>query len=179
MLPFTLWFIKNTRSTIFYISLLVFLLVPLFCVWIFHLLYFASSCNSHFSLITLARILLTGTDGEGWGDDRVTSEGLAISLYALWEISRPNCWLTAVSFECGIHNISYFSALGPSKQFQGNSQHPSRFCHKYIIVFKFPQIHFSVGETELGKFKQLVKNHTNSVDLIVVDFGVRLKPDWL
>lgn len=109
----------------------------------------------------------------------MTSEGLSLPLYGLWEISRPNCWLTAASFECGIHNTSYFSALNPSKQFQGNRQHPSRFCHKYIIVFKFPQIHFSVGATELEKFKQPVKNHTNSVDPTVVDLGVRLKPDGL
>lgn len=154
MLPFTLWLIKNTRSIIFYISLLVLSC----CVWIFHLLYFTSSCNSHFSLITLARILLTWTEGKGWGDDRVTSEGLAISSSALWKISRPNCWLTAASFECGIHNTSYCSALGPSKQFQGNRQHHSRFCHKYIIVFKFPPNPFFSGrDCSLGSLSSLSK----------------------
>lgn len=106
-------------SIIFNISFAVFLLL-FCCVCIFQLLYFTSSCISHASLITVARILLTQTERKSWGDGGSSREGLAISSDALREISGPNYWLTDASSECGILDASFYPALGSSNQFLGN-----------------------------------------------------------
>lgn len=114
----------------------------------------------------------------GWGDDGVAGR-------VWWSLYTPcgrdlapivGACLTDVSFECGIHNSSFYSALVPSNQFQGNRKHHLKFCHKYIILFNFPPNPFFIwGNWSSDSLSSSCK----VTQTVVIDVAFKLRPDWL